>query len=180
MTEKTNVNFANLAIISGLAIVVAFGMILLFADRTTSDRNESVSLTLGDADSSNESSDENINISEEQTMRGEDVSEFNMEFLVEGTGKETEVGDTISVHYTGTILDGTKFDSSVDRGEPFDFTLGEGSVIAGWDEGLVGIPVGSKVKLTIPSSMGYGERGAGGVILPGSALIFEVEILSAE
>lgn len=97
--------------------------------------------------------------------------------LVKGTGREAHVGETASVYYTGWLKDGTKFDSSVDRGQPFQFRLGAGQVIKGWDEGVVGMNVGSKRKLTIPPHLGYGARGAGGVIPPNATLVFDVESL---
>ena len=84
------------------------------------------------------------------------------------------------MHYTGWLVDGTKFDSSVDRGNPFNFPLGAGSVIKGWDEGVAGMKVGGKRKLSIPPDLGYGDRGAGSVIGPGETLIFEVELLGIE
>jgi len=105
------------------------------------------------------------------------VTELKIEDLKEGSGAEAKAGTTVSVHYTGTLLNGTKFDSSVDRGEPFKFPLGGGRVIQGWDKGLVGMKVGGKRKLTIPSAMAYGEAGAPPVIPPNSALVFEVELL---
>ena len=100
-----------------------------------------------------------------------------IEDLVEGTGKEAEKGKSITVHYTGRLADGTKFDSSLDRNQPFSLVLGAGQVIQGWDEGFAGIKEGGRRKLTLPPEMGYGARGAGGVIPPNATLVFEVELL---
>jgi FKBP-type peptidyl-prolyl cis-trans isomerase FkpA len=100
--------------------------------------------------------------------------------LVAGTGAAARAGSDVLVHYTGWLTDGTKFDSSVDRGEPFGFPLGQGQVIAGWDEGVEGMRVGGKRKLTIPPSLGYGAYGAGGVIPPNATLVFEVELLAID
>jgi len=98
--------------------------------------------------------------------------------LVTGTGKEAGRGDTATVHYTGRLEDGTKFDSSLDREQPFSFRIGAGQVIKGWDEGVTGMKVGGKRKLMIPPHLGYGARGAGGVIPPNAKLTFEVELLN--
>jgi peptidylprolyl isomerase len=95
-----------------------------------------------------------------------------------GTGAQAKVGDTVSVHYTGTLTDGTKFDSSRDRGEPIEFPLGQGRVIKGWDEGIAKMHVGDQAILVIPADLGYGQRGAGGgVIPPDATLIFIVELV---
>ena len=99
------------------------------------------------------------------------------EDLEEGTGAEAEAGQRVTVHYTGWLTDGTKFDSSVERNQPFSFALGKGQVIRGWDEGVQGMKVGGRRKLTIPPQLGYGARGAGGVIPPNATLVFEVELL---
>jgi FKBP-type peptidyl-prolyl cis-trans isomerase len=99
------------------------------------------------------------------------------EDLQAGTGDAAKAGDTVDVHYTGWLTNGNKFDSSVDRGQPFSFKLGAGMVIKGWDEGVAGMKVGGKRKLTIPPALGYGARGAGGVIPPNAELIFDVELL---
>lgn len=108
------------------------------------------------------------------------ASGLQYEDTVVGDGAEAKAGDTVSVHYTGWLDDGTKFDSSKDRNQPFSFNLGAGMVIKGWDEGVAGMKVGGTRKLTIPPELGYGARGAGNVIPPYSTLIFEVELLGIE
>ncbi|MSP87085.1 MAG: FKBP-type peptidyl-prolyl cis-trans isomerase [Methylotenera sp.] len=104
-----------------------------------------------------------------------------------GTGREAEAGFNVTVHYTGWLFDpaaegqkGKKFDSSLDRKQPFNFLLGHGQVIQGWDEGFAGMKIGGKRTLVIPSEMGYGARGAGGAIPPNAALIFDVELLDVK
>jgi len=96
---------------------------------------------------------------------------------VEGTGEAAKSGNTVEVHYTGWLKDGKKFDSSHDRNQPFSFRLGAGQVIKGWDEGVAGMKVGGKRKLIIPAALGYGSRGAAGVIPPNAELTFDVELL---
>ncbi len=104
-------------------------------------------------------------------------SGLQIEDITVGSGETAAVGNQVSVHYTGWLTDGTKFDSSKDRNDPFDFPLGRHHVIAGWDEGVQGMRVGGVRKLTIPPNLGYGARGAGGVIPPNATLVFEVELL---
>ncbi len=108
------------------------------------------------------------------------ASGLKYEILKAGTGAEAKAGQMVSVHYVGTLTDGKKFDSSRDRGEPFQFKLGAGDVIKGWDEGVAGMKAGELRKLTIPASIGYGARGAGGVIPPNATLLFEVELISSK
>jgi FKBP-type peptidyl-prolyl cis-trans isomerase FkpA len=109
------------------------------------------------------------------------ASGLKLEDTVVGSGAEAAAGQHVSVHYTGWLYEneqvGTQFDSSKDRGQPFDFALGAGRVIRGWDEGVVGMKVGGTRRLIIPAELGYGARGAGGVIPPNATLLFEVELL---
>jgi len=97
--------------------------------------------------------------------------------IAEGEGARPKAGDSVSVHYTGWLKSGKKFDSSHDRGAPLEFQIGRGQVIKGWDEGVGTMRVGGKRKLIIPAHLGYGDRGAGGVIPPGATLVFEVELV---
>lgn len=115
-----------------------------------------------------------------KTTTMETVTELKKEDIREGTGNEAVSGKEVTVHYTGTLTDGSKFDSSKDGGEPFVFNLGAGQVIKGWDQGVVGMKVGGIRKLTIPSELGYGSRGAAPVIPPNATLVFEVELLDVK
>ena len=117
-----------------------------------------------------------------KSMTGEVTTPSGLRYvdLVEGTGASPKPGQSVTVHYTGTLENGTKFDSSVDRAEPFVFPIGKGRVIQGWDEGVMTMRIGGKRKLIIPPDLGYGARGAGGVIPPNATLIFEVELLGVK
>jgi len=105
------------------------------------------------------------------------MSDLEIEDQIVGEGDEATAGQTVEVHYTGWLTDGTKFDSSHDRSDTFSFKLGAGQVIQGWDQGVAGMKVGGARKLTIPPGMGYGEAGAGGVIPPNATLVFKVELI---
>jgi FKBP-type peptidyl-prolyl cis-trans isomerase len=108
------------------------------------------------------------------------ASGLEYEEITPGTGEQAQAGKTVRVHYTGTLPDGKVFDSSIPRGQPIEFRLGAGQVIRGWDEGIALMKVGGKAKLTIPAQLGYGARGAGGVIPPNATLVFEVELVSVK
>ncbi len=117
--------------------------------------------------------DDNLNIQGvEQNMEN-----LIIEDLEVGEGKEVKQNDTVVIHYNGTLQDGTKFDSSIDRGQPFETQIGVGMVIPGWDQGVLGMKIGGKRKLVVPPELAYGEQGAGEVIPPNSTLIFELELL---
>ncbi len=124
---------------------------------------------------------------QEGTTMTQPVTELIKIDTLEGSGREAEIGFNVTVHYTGWLYDpskpdnkGQKFDSSVDRGEPFVFYLGGGQVIQGWDQGFAGMKIGGKRTLVIPPEMGYGARGAGGVIPPNATLVFDVELLGVK
>ncbi|MDO8503874.1 MAG: FKBP-type peptidyl-prolyl cis-trans isomerase [bacterium] len=116
-----------------------------------------------------------ISEEDEKNMEG-----LKIEDIIVGAGAEAQAGKKVTVNYSGTLLNGTKFDSSYDRGVPFSFNLGAGEVIQGWDLGILEMKVGGKRKLTIPSELGYGTTGAGGVIPPNATLVFEVELLKVK
>jgi peptidyl-prolyl cis-trans isomerase A (cyclophilin A) len=115
-------------------------------------------------------------------MEGATITESGLGYIMvkEGSGVQAENGKTVSVHYTGKLIDGTKFDSSLDRNQPIEFVLGKGRVIKGWDEGISYLKIGGKATFIIPSDLAYGERGAGGVIPPNATLIFDVELVDVK
>ena len=159
MESKIRFNWRNILIAFGLVIVGVVGMIFILGNPSQKDDEKQV---------------------EELSKQEGGVTELNIEDITVGSGEEAKDGNKVSVHYVGTLTDGTKFDSSRDRGDPFTFTLGAGEVIKGWDQGILGMKVGGTRKLTIPPELGYGEAGAGSDIPPNSTLIFEVELLSVE
>ena len=116
----------------------------------------------------------------QENVMEEKQTELKIEDIVVGSGEEAIAGKKVTVNYEGTLENGTKFDSSYDRGTPFSFNLGAGEVIEGWDKGVSGMKVGGKRRLVIPSSLGYGSQGAGGVIPPDATLVFEIELLKVE
>ena len=161
----------NILFSIAVLLIIILGLYLLysaFEDKGMKNPEEVNQEIEGPEETENQGTDE----------QSEEKKDFKIETLEEGSGKEAVNGDVLTVHYTGALEDGTKFDSSVDRGEPFIFTLGAGQVIEGWELGFLGAKVGEKRKLTIPPSLGYGEIGTpGGPIPPNATLIFEVELL---
>jgi FKBP-type peptidyl-prolyl cis-trans isomerase FkpA len=123
-----------------------------------------------------------MRVSRGETTMTEKITDSGLKYddLVEGDGAVAAAGQQVSVHYSGWLTDGSKFDSSIDRNQPFSFSLGRGMVIRGWDEGVAGMKVGGKRRLTIPPQLGYGAQGAGGVIPPHATLVFEVELLDVQ
>jgi len=166
--KKQSMLFLGIALF--ILLVLASVAIFLLGDGVKSDTTFSLSkLTQGETESK----------LEEETDMGtvEDFQELEIKVLQQGEGEASVEGDTVVVNYEGTLTDGTKFDSSYDRGIPFDFVLGEGRVIVGWEEGVKGMKVGEIRELRIPSSKGYGANGAGSLIPPSAGLIFKVELL---
>lgn len=148
------------------ALVTLCAVLMLSASRCASEQNNPAT-----SQAASEGSDMS------QTTK---VEKLIIEDVKVGTGAEAKAGQTVVVHYTGTLMNGTKFDSSKDRGEPFSFRLGAGQVIQGWDQGVAGMKVGGVRNLTIPADLAYGSRGAGGVIPPNADLKFEVELLDVK
>ena len=152
----------------GIFFTVVLGGVIYFLSSNTGN-----TLTRLTQDTTN-----TLDQKEEETMNTvEDFTEFKVTTVQEGDGVESVNGNTLVVNYEGTLIDGTKFDSSYDRGTPFEFVIGSGSVITGWEEGLLGMKVGEIRELEIPSSKGYGSSGAGNLIPPLAGLKFKVELL---
>ena len=167
-----------LAVISSLAVVViivffSFKTSQVVQSRSGADVIQSISAEVNNTNTMD--FDKIINNGDSYT----DVKDLKIETVTPGDGETAVVGNTVSVHYSGFLTNGTKFDSSFDRNEPFEFTLGQGSVIAGWEQGVLGMKIGETRKLTIPSTLAYGERGTGPI--PGNAtLIFVVQLLGVK
>lgn len=167
-------------IIAGVAVLAIIGIVFTLnktkaptTEVTTQQTKQTQETAEPTTEASTQSSENIINSNNNNSM------ELKIEITQKGSGERTvKPGDNISVQYTGKLTDGTKFDSSYDRNQPFEFTIGTGQVIRGWDEGLMGMQVGEKRTLTIPSDMGYGAAGAGGVIPPNATLIFDVELVA--
>ena len=159
------------AVVIGIAIIIVTGLYFVFDYRNKLKEQEKPP-ALENLEINN--SIYNMSNQNAQNSQG---NELKTEILKEGTGEGAKAGDKATVHYVGALMGGQKFDSSIDRGQPFSFQLGAGSVIRGWDEGIIGMKVGEKRRLVIPPELGYGEAGAGNVIPPNATLIFEVEML---
>jgi len=155
-------NTTSITILIIILILIAVGVYFLFFQKA-------------EPQTSTASLSENQN--QQSAPTSYNIQGMKVETLQQGSGVAAKSGDTVTVNYVGTLQDGTKFDSSIDRGQPFQFTLGQNSVIQGWELGVVGMKVGEKRRLTIPPELGYGSQGAGGVIPPNAILIFEIDLL---
>jgi FKBP-type peptidyl-prolyl cis-trans isomerase len=158
-------------------ILVAFLLFLYIMDTTSPTTKDEKEANAPVIESSNQNDTTDTTSTSDTTPSSIDAEELIIEDEVKGTGDEVKKGDTVSVNYIGTLLDGTKFDSSYDRGTPLVFTVGEGKVIEGWEQGLVGMKVGGKRRLTIPSKLGYGDAGYPPDIPAKAGLIFDIELL---
>lgn len=162
--------------VHGLLVFALIAVAGCQESKTSSGTTSSSATTTASGAVTPEPSGTDANAAKETTM----ANGLKYQDLTVGNGALAETGSSVSVHYTGWLTDGTKFDSSVDRGTPFSFRLGAGQVIRGWDEGVKGMRVGGKRKLTIPPDLGYGAQGASGVIPPNATLVFDVELLDVK
>ena len=158
----------------GLVLAVAFALVGCGSDAETTTSEPAVEQPATEQPAAEATS------TEATPGQAEDVTELKIEDVKVGTGAVAKAGTAVTVHYTGWLTDGTKFDSSVDSGQPFTFNLGAGEVIPGWDQGVAGMKVGGIRKLTIPPDLAYGDAGAGGVIPAGATLVFRVELLGVQ
>ncbi len=166
-------------IIFSLPIFALLFLFILYLNKTSPQSKKidetNIESNIGLKDEQKENQIDNQN--DLDGKEAQDFEELMIEDIFEGTGEEAKFGDTVKVHYIGTLIDGSKFDSSYDKGEPFVFKIGAGNVIEGWEQGIPGMKVGGKRKIKIPSNMGYGENGSPPSIPGKAGLVFEVELL---
>lgn len=172
MVEEKDSNLVPIVISIAFVLLLAIGLYIVINNNNKSVRAINLNFQSEENNMNTVQDFEDNNINAVQ-----DFDEFTFKTLTSGTGTEAVIGNTVSVNYEGTLINGTKFDSSYDRGTPFEFTLGQGRVIEGWEKGVLGMKIGEVRELKIPSSMGYGQYGAGNTIPGGSGLIFKVELL---